>query len=71
MRLFDSEQEHKCSYCGYKIKADEPKLIFGTGNSLQYIRVYHPDCDSVRRAGREAAYREWCRQMDPTRKEII
>jgi nitrate reductase beta subunit len=71
VRLFDSEAQQKCTFCETPIEAQEPKIVYGTGNSLQYLRIYHLDCDSIRKAGREAEYREFCRQNDRTRREII
>jgi hypothetical protein len=47
---FDSEQVHKCQWCQSFIY-DEPKVIYGTGNSLLHLVVYHKHCDETRLRG--------------------
>jgi hypothetical protein len=58
IRKWDSVESHKCLWCGDLIKNDEPAvMIYGTGNSIQYLVVYHKRCDQLRLAG--AAQPRW------------
>ena len=54
-RRFDTDQ--MISYCQWCRKfidsADGAALvIYGTGNSLDFLRLYHKECDEVRLAGK-------------------
>jgi hypothetical protein len=74
MKIYDSANEQKCSFCECKIEAGDDQVVYGTGNSLQYLKVYHPECDeyySIQKAELEMEYREFLRTHDRGRKEII
>ena len=45
---FDSALEQHCSWCEKAILAGENQIIYGTGNSIQYLFAYHPECEEAR-----------------------
>jgi hypothetical protein len=42
---YDSAQEQHCSWCEESIPAGENQIVYGSGDSISYLRVYHPECE--------------------------
>jgi hypothetical protein len=47
-RLYDSALEQRCCWCQKPIPAGENQVVYGTGNSTQYLRAYHLECEEQR-----------------------